>query len=336
MKRTLYLHIGVHRTATTSIQRVLNLNAAALRDRGYLLAYGVARHFKLVNALYNRDLRVADAASELNAQAEAAEAVGQPIRALLISDEDICTRPDLDRLARLGEYFDLKVILVMRRQDLWIESWYRQNVKWQWNAELAHLTFDAFLSRRDQFGWIDYDRLTRHLIKRFGAAALIPLIYEPGQMADDPVATFCAAIGLADSAGLRHLPYALNASPSPLMCEFMRTLPLDEMPDRYRQKIEKACTKADWYVKRGSGPQSPYYMDAATRAKLLADYAPGNAAVAARHFGRADLFREPLPDAGVALAPRQLPADSYATIETFVAPMLRALISNMIEADAKD
>lgn len=321
MQRTLYLHVGAHRTATSSIQKFLQQNFEALQEQGYLQAFGQARHFDIVNRIFKRELDVAELSADL---AQRADAKAHPIHSIILSDEDICTRSNLARLARFRAFFDVKLVFMLRRQDLWIESWYQQNVKWQWNAELANLTFAEFLAKRGRFFWIDYDARVRHMEKLFGTENVICRVFERSAMPEGPVATFCDAIGLTDRSGLLPPPH-INTSLSPQMTEFMRHLPLNSIPEKQRRAFEQACVKADWHVRRQSGPQSPHYMDPATRALVLAEYADANATLARRHFGRDQLFLEPLPPADAPLAPQQLPDDSALLMEAFVRPFVSAL-----------
>jgi hypothetical protein len=331
MRRKLYLHVGVHRTGTTSIQRFLQTNAGALAGQGVLVPDGVGRHNALVGEICSQVLRPAQAAAWLNDQARAAEVrTGRQISALVLSDEDICSRTDAARLAPLRDHFDVTVIHVLRRQDLWLESWYRQNVKWQWNPELAHLGFDAFLARRRGFFWIDYAAAVTRFERMFGDDSGRVLVFDPEQMPEGPVLAFARSIGLTDLTGLATHQHA-NRSLSALTTEFMRQLPLDEFPDRTRRKIETACKKVDWHVRQEFGAQSSLYMDSGTRAAVMAAYAPGNAALAAR-LGLPQLFTEPLPPADAALAPRALPAEPARLMAVFVAPLLRALVAELAPA----
>jgi len=334
MRHTLYLHIGVHRTATTSIQRFLRGNTQALALRGVLNPGGLSRHHVLAGRILSGQ---ADAvAAELTAEARAAgAAAGCPVRAIVLSDEDICTRTDIARLARLSAHFEVRVIFVIRRQDLWLESWYRQNVKWQWNPDLAHLTFAEFLARRRRFFWIDYDATVTRLERLFGADAVRVMVFEKDAMPEGPVAAFARAIGLDSLDGLELGQHA-NASLSALTTEFMRQLPLDEFPTRTRRVVEQACTRMDWHVRQRHGAQSPWHMDAATRAAVMAEHAAGNAALAQRRFGRAVLFAEPLPPADAPLAPTALPGDTAALMQVFVAPLLRHLIALGVGGAQKD
>lgn len=329
-RRKLFIHIGVQRTATTSIQGFLKTNAAVLRGQGVLPFGGGGRNLPLMTALHDGRIDAPEAARRITAQADRAE---DPIHTITLSEEDICSRGGFEAIAGLRQVFDVTLLLVVRRQDLWIESWYRQNVKWQWNPDLCHLRFDDFLAQRSQFAWVHYDQLLGKLEPLFGAENIQLMVFEPGQMADAPLDTFCQAVGVQDLSQMTYPKHRQNASASPLMGEFMRNLPLDEFPDAYRRRVERACIHADWYVKRRSGPQSTLFMDLETRQNLLAEYADGNAAVAQRYLGRDQLFAESLPPADAPLAPQDLPADSYQVVEDFVAPLLRAIIAETLEAD---
>lgn len=328
-KRKLYIHIGVQRTATTSIQRFLSRNHRALRDQGFLQFNGMQRHQPLFESLFDGSLSVAEAAARLTQQADAAP---NAIHSINLSEEDICSQGRFDILAQFQAFFDLKVVVVLRRQDLWLESWYRQNIKWQWQPKYAHLRFDDFLSHRADFSWVHYDALLARLEAALGQDAVLPLVFEPAQMPDGPLRAYCAAVGITKPDALDYVKYKSNASPSPLMGEFIRHLPMDELPDTYRLRVERACLQADRAIK-AAGPQSALYMDAGTRQTVLAEYAQGNARLARRYFDRAELFTQSLPDPDAPLAPQALPNNSQEIMTTFVAPMLRELIGLTIEAE---
>lgn len=332
MKRTLHIHIGAHRTATTSTQSFLRKNFVALQGKGYFHPYAAGRHFMLMNRLFAGRETVAEAVADIDARADSKP---HDIHHIVLSDEDICMREDLSVLAQFRDHYDVRIVFSMRRQDLWLESWHQQNVKWQWNPELAHLTFPDFLKRRDEFFWIDYARITAHLKALFGAEALSLLVFEKGQMPDGPVDAFCDAIGLLDRDGLVP-PAHSNTSLSPLMSEFMRTLPLDEFPGPERRVFEQACAEVDAAQRHAGTDRSALLMGLADRKAILADYADSNAAVAREFFDRDSLFLEPLPPENAVLADQTLTGDAYQTIETFVAPMLRALVARRLdEAEEK-
>jgi hypothetical protein len=328
---TLYLHIGTHRTATSSIQAFLLANWDALIARGVLLPMRVPRHFSLFNGLFAGRRTVDEVAAELKQRAEKHKT---PIHSIVLSDEDVCMRTDLSLLGEFRKHFDVKVVFSLRRQDLWLESWFLQNIKWQWNKSLSHCTLDEFMARREEFHWADYDRLLTHLDDVFGQENVLPYVFEKSQMPEGPVAAFCHRIGIQDMSGLTPAPH-VNYSYSPQIAEFVRCLPLDMAPDKYRSRLEAAVKAVDQQISQGQGKHSSLLIDHATRQGIMAEHAEGNANVARRYFGREDLFLEPLPGPDAPLAQMVLPADSDTLMRDFVAPMIKAMIKQYIDNPPK-
>lgn len=331
MTRTLYLHIGCHRTATTSIQRFLLQNFDALIAQGCLLPFRKPRHFEMINAVIGGSRSIDQAAAQLNDRANSKEPAAR-ISRIIVSDEDICMRPDISILGKFREHFDVKVIYALRRQDLWLESWYFQNIKWQWNPGLSHCTFSEFLDRREEFHWIHYDRYVRHLEEVFGAENVILNIFEKEQMPKGPVAAFCEATGLEEVIEASPAPH-VNSSMSAAMVEFARHLPMDEFKPPQRDLLRRALEAVDKKVLGHTGKQSERLMPRDLREAILSEYEAGNQALADRYFDREALFLEPLPEADAPLAKLEIPGDSPALIERFVAPLLRQMVADgMISA----
>lgn len=328
---TLYLHIGNHRTATTSTQAFLLANWETLLTRGVLHPMRIGRHFAIFNAIFSGRRSVKDVTDDLMARAQKHPV---NVHSMILSDEDVCMRKDLTPLAEFRKYFDVKVVFAVRRQDLWLESWYLQNIKWQWNKSLAHLTLSEFLARQEELHWAYYDRLLRHCDQVFGQENVLPYVYEKAQMPEGPVVAFCNRIGVTDMQGL--MPAAhINSSYSPSVAEFVRLLPLDEAPDKYRTRLENAVKAVDRDMAHPPGEQATLLMDYKTRMDVIARHAPGNAAVARRYFGRDQLFVEPLPAVNAPLAQMVLPNDSAVLMRDYVAPMVRGLIKQFVDATPK-
>lgn len=322
--RTLYLHIGAHRTATSSIQSFLHANSAALQERGIFYPFGVKRHDKLVRDLFAGRTKVADVAAEIERRASGRTT---EVKSIILSDEDISLHEDISILGGFRDLFDVKVIYSLRRQDLWLESWYLQNVKWQWNPKLAHVTLDEFVEGRNEFHWVDYDTYLQHLERVFGRENVIAYVFEKEQMPAGPIAKFAEVAGIGSIDGLTDPPHD-NSSRLAVVSEFMRQLPLDKAPPAYRARLETACAKIDAQLRKGAADRSQLLFDAGTRAKILDEHAAGNAAVARRYFGRDALFLAPVPAADAPVAKLALPEDSSALMTGFVAPMIAALIED--------
>ena len=328
---TLYLHIGNHRTATSSIQAFMLANWDVLLSRGIFHPLRVARHFAVFNAIFAGRRTVTEVSQDL---LERAGKHKFDVHSILLSDEDVCMHADLSVLAGFREHFDVKVIYALRRQDLWLESWYLQNIKWQWNKRLSHLTLDQFMDHAAEFHWTNYDALLTHLEDLFGRENVLPYVFEKAQMPNGPVAAFCERMGLTDLSGLTPAPH-VNSSNSPSIAEFVRCLPLDEAPDKYRAKLEQALRKVDQGLTKGPGAQSSLLLDYQTRRAVLDAHAEGNARVARRYFGREELFLEPLPAPDAPLAQMVLPPDSETLMRDYVAPMIREMIKQYIDTPAK-
>lgn len=322
MKRRLILHIGAHRTATSALQAFLFDNFQPIKSKGFFYPFKVRRHLKLVNQLFSGKRSVEETAALLT---ERADKIPQDIHTIILSDEDICMRPDLSLLGRFRDTFDVKVVFTLRRQDTWLESWFFQNIKWQWNKKLSHCSLDEFLAMREDFHWIHYDRYVGHLEAVFGRDNVILNVHEKGQMPDGPIEAFCDSIGLTDRSGLSPAAH-MNESFSPRISEFMRCLPLDEAHPSYRNFLTSTCAGIDRTLSGGS-KQSERVIPHDRRIALMSEYADGNAAIARRYFDRDQLFLDPLPAADAPLAQMQLPADSYQLMSGYVWPLLQAIIA---------
>jgi hypothetical protein len=328
---TLYLHIGTHRTATSSIQAFMLANWETLLERGVFHPLRIARHFALFNAVFSGLLTVKDISQDLKKRARKHP---HQVNSIVLSDEDVCMRTDLSKLAEFQKYFDVKVVFALRRQDLWLESWYLQNIKWQWNKSLSHSTLAEFFARSEEFHWAHYDRLLCHLDQVFGQENVLPYVFEKGQMPNGPVAAFCSRIGIDDMSGLTPAPH-VNSSYSPTIAEFVRCLPFDEAPDKFRAQLEKAVIAVDLQLAQKVGSDSSLLIDYDTRMAILATHAEGNANIARRYFGREELFLEPLPGPDAPLADMTLPQDSTTLMRDYVGPMIRDMIKQYVDSNAK-
>lgn len=294
-----------------------------MKKKGFFYPLKVRRHLKLMNQIFNGTRQVENVARTLT---ERADKQPQDIHTLILSDEDICMRHDLSVLAKFRDSFDVTVIFTLRRQDTWLESWFFQNIKWQWNKKLSHCTFDEFMAMREDFHWIHYDRYIRHLEEVFGRDNIILNVHEKGQMPEGPIEAFCDSIGLTDREGFS-APAHINESFSPQISEFMRHLPLDMADSGYRGRLTAICAKIDRALTGGS-KQSERLLPHDQRTALMSEYQAGNHAIARRYFNRDDLFFEPLPGPDAPLAKMALPADSAQLMTDYIAPLIAGIIAD--------
>ncbi|MFM2349835.1 MAG: hypothetical protein RIR04_801 [Pseudomonadota bacterium] len=315
---TLYVHAGVHRTATSSIQKFLRDNDKVLLSKGYLYPFAVPRHAAQIKQMVTKKVSAADFAADLLRQIER-ETV--PVHSVVLSDEDISSISNPEIFSGLQEKFDVKVVVSLRRQDLWLESWYLQNIKWQWNPNLAHLPFDDFLQRREHFFWIDYACHLTKYEKVFGQGSVLAMVFEKTEMPNGPIVALLNQLGITDLVGFGPL-LNINSSLSPMMTEFMRHLPLDTINRLERAMFEKAFAAVDARIHSNG---SKLLLSYDKRLEILADYAQSNRTVATRYFNRDSLFLEPVPYRDAPLADRTLPQSSQDLLAMMVAPMVQQL-----------
>ncbi|MEO1910084.1 MAG: hypothetical protein ABGX10_06640 [Paracoccus sp. (in: a-proteobacteria)] len=321
-RRTLYLHFGVHRTATTAIQATMFANRDTLRRSGFLHALGVKRHIGLFNSIFAGKQSVAHVAETLLEEADAQDC---DIHSLILSDEAVSKRPDLGLLAGFRDHFDVKVVIALRRQDLWLESWWAQNVKGQWDRKLCHTSWPDFMANREQFHWIDYDRYINHLEEVFGAGSVLPYVFERGQMPDGPIAAFCNAIGFAKFAELRKAD-GENISLTPETSEFVRHLPFIDAPMKLRLQLIRMAEAVDRQIREQDA--TTLMIPWEERRRIMDGYAEGNRNVARRFMGREELFLDALPDPSAPVKSPSLPDDATQTMQRLVVPFMQELVAH--------
>ena len=104
-------------------------------------------------------------------------------------------------LARLQDHFDVQVLCYLRRQDLWLESWYNQHIRWPWVKELSVSSPGEFLARREEFYWIDYAQMLQRWRDTFGMESMTVKVFERAQLNGDLLSDFFTSTRL-DQTGL--------------------------------------------------------------------------------------------------------------------------------------
>lgn len=209
---TVYLHIGMPKTGTTFVQFLLRKNNAVLRKHGY--DYVRTRYkFSNISNLRNAHFLIPEQMDEnknplpdkdreiyklvLPRVIASAKKFGNAI----ISDELLWLRENVpfkqfkDALNKKG--IDLKVIVYLRRQDTFIESYWGQLVKI--NVKLPFKDY-ASLEHQDYLK-LDFEKRLAYLEDIFGFENMIVRVYEREQFAGknkNLVSDFLEAIGLGD------------------------------------------------------------------------------------------------------------------------------------------
>ncbi len=209
---TIYLHIGTPKTATSSLQIFLAHNAGLLKDHG--ISYPLFEyHWQYIRSQRNGHFLPAGWIAEpgepdrtepderyyegLDRLVEEAKTYDK----VILSDEEIWYDgqqypefwPHLkDDLA--ARDLDLKVIVYLRRQDLFMQSRWKQHVK-----EKTVLTFPEFLARADTTDYpLDYNAALQRIADLFGQDSIIVRVFERKQFAGEEHSIYSDFIDIFD------------------------------------------------------------------------------------------------------------------------------------------
>lgn len=210
----LIIHIGTHKTATTTLQRHLARNRAALAGRGiwypdYSLIgkTGHYAHLGIVNAfsaqhpkLSRQDAErffaaVTERSRDYDATIISAEPfyrhIVYPARNAIPADHDLYWRQRDRYITRVRQLFGdrpAEIVVVFRRQADYAHSLYQEQVK----VTRYRKGFAAF--RREFWYHFDYLRQARAWARQFDGLA--PLRFEDLVAGRDPIGRFAAHLGL--------------------------------------------------------------------------------------------------------------------------------------------
>lgn len=216
MTRRLALHIGIHKTGTTTFQRFCAWHRAELRARGIdypLEALGDGRvDFNgLGTAL------LADAEEAAGCWGRVLAAASQPLT--LLSGEALC-RLDDEQVAAVREWtrdFEVGVIVYLRNVEDYLVSAYKQRIK---RGSFAG-AFGAFIS--EHAAAVDYDALVRRWEGAFGADAVDVRVYDRVVRDSDVVTDLLASLGAEDLAPPVE-PERANVSPDDRTVALVRAI----------------------------------------------------------------------------------------------------------------
>lgn len=193
---TVYVHVGLPKTGTTALQQFLWKNGETLEKYGITYPHteyryegvGFYRNGHFLVAPYvdeNGKAHHDQPCREFGEALDHLKSLGEKFDTILLSDEIIWrTRWKWkDYWQRIRQEMnsrglELKVIVYLRRQDLWTESFWAQMVK---GGGSTH-SFDDFFERFvKNTCYVDYYDYMKHLAPVIGDDNLIIRVYERGQ-----------------------------------------------------------------------------------------------------------------------------------------------------------
>lgn len=312
---TVYLHIGTPKTGTTAIQNFLSDNNEVLNqygicypDLGFRYSQiGILRnaHFLLPahvdeNGKKSRTQPGKDYEPGLDMIADLAKTYDK----IIISDEaiwrgsfnreDFWTRLKYDFWKRSLE---VKIIVYLRRQDLWVPSFWGQKVK---RGSVLH--FQEYLQSLEKSGYpTDYFKYMEMLASVFGEKSLIIRVYEKGQYQGEQhtlISDFLDIFGLSlgDEFCIKQDLYNLSLKGN--YTEIRRIL--NGIPGFY--ETDHLLKKCIWDTQKENAvpdqPDNYTWTNPEEQRAYLAAFADSNEKVARKYLHREDgvLFYDPVKD----------------------------------------
>lgn len=292
MHQRLILHIGTHKTGTTTLQRYL----AKHRSRNlaeFGLCYpktatkGSSRHTLLATSIRARRVedgnirippvqQIIDRISDEIVQSGAATAV--------VSAEGLSgPNPGFAAACRaFSRRFDVEVVLVLRRQDRFVESLHSQFVRDR--GETRALA--EFMATRQISAWLDYRRTLGYWESEFGRSAVRVIHYEAATLGEGLLNTFFKVLSLPPPAVE---PTSRNRSPARESIEILRHINREaglNGQSRPHRRQRRSLLSIMRKLEIDSGLTTVLGTD--SRRKLLQAFDEGNAEIANRYLGRAD------------------------------------------------
>ncbi len=277
-RKRLILHIGMHKTGSSSVQRYFSRNRIVLRRMGvcYPRSFGPdgapqPKH----NAIFMTISHEADfgiphpilGSSTAAIDAACSEIEAAPGDLGVISAEGLSgERPVFaEKMASLAERFDVTVVIFVRRQDHWVESFYKQMVISRDVRESRR--FHEFAQAETTRSHMNYNSIVSWWVSAFGEDRVLVEGFHPTGPRQ-PLRR------LLDTAGLgrpfRWLPFANareNSSPGTEAVEVVR---------RFNEAGQKVSRDAAYQIEAKLGAGESRYFTESERLGLLKAFEGGN------------------------------------------------------------
>lgn len=213
--KTLHIHIGTPKTATTAIQTFCMENEAVLESKSYCyplfpyvykkVAKGRNGHF-LIGTIEDGsgNRRIEDEEKRFRDSMRKIRELFQTFDHVILSEEDIWRLMDdyrkglwekIEREAKEAG-FQIHVIVYLRRQDKYFISNWNQNIK-QKIGTFAESTFDEFLEKANKKTRLEYFEKLERVAKVVGKENITVRRFDKGEFEGGSIyADFLFAIGL--------------------------------------------------------------------------------------------------------------------------------------------
>lgn len=290
----LILHIGLQKTGTTFLQQNFIGRAGRLRKAGvhYLSPQGnlptskvsAAHHWmvaavrKLPNA-YIPDVPFSFLPQYVANLRQKIERDEYPVA--LMSSENFSRMTD-EQVAAVRQHFDgidTDIVIYLRRQDIWIDSWYAQMVKTGKKLKLEDVL-------EDMADFLDFRNLIHRWGSQFGRENLRVGIYENLNSPTDLWQDFFTLIGCPAAADIELQEQSANVTLSPQLTKFIE---IAQETTGYNPQLRRFLERVN---DQFEPVKSLKFLSEARAQELLASYADANNEIAKEFFDRDQLFAD--------------------------------------------
>lgn len=291
--KTLFIHIGTGKTGTSALQKYLVKNNGLLKEKLNLhyISTGLENNKHRALDLNSRrwDNKGKEKVENLFSLVNK-EILSSSLNRFLISDEDF---PGLS-LDEIYFYRDvvsssikIKVIVYLRRQDEYLESWFHQVVKTgQYNLQINKLK-DEISSKKI----LDYNELLMRWEKVFGRDNIIVRIYDKGKFVGGNIFEDFMSIFDIDSKLLDLVSGDVNSSITRDKALLLRKL----SNNGFDEVLEPQFID---YLKKipPSVGDSKYTLPPEVRRDFLQEFHFSNLEVSRRYFNNEEIFDSDISD----------------------------------------
>jgi hypothetical protein len=314
MGKAVYLHIGMPKTGTSSLQLFCEKNREILKEKGYCypnipLRYLDASRTRNAHFLVGNIFRKSgepDTEATNRQREQGYRYIKEQFEQydyIVLSDEGIwkCLKTSPRNI--IGEVNDfcraysyqLKVIVYLRRQDDFLESYWKQKVR----RRGATRTWKSFLKNTPSYVILDYYEHLKKISDVVGIENVIVRCYEKERFSGGSIySDFLDVIGLELDEKFVPLEKPVNLSLSNNYAEIkriMNKLLSDNWEVRHKEnewleQVAAACSRQQTDSAKTS------MFSQAERKKFMKKYEKSNQKVAQEFLGEQELFREDVED----------------------------------------
>lgn len=310
---TLYLHIGIPKTGTTALQNFMAQNQEALQQHGICFPdfgyrypnIGIYRNGYFLVAPYitqDKQKYTDRPGNEYEEGLNKVAELAQKYDKIILTDEAIWkrskNRPDF--WPRLKEdlskrEISLRIIVYLRRQDLWVQSFWSQKVKTG-----SGLSFHEYIASLKEIGYpMDFYAYMNMLSGIWGKDALIIRVYEKGQYHGKEktlLSDFMDIFGLALDDGFVAEKKIYNTSLAGNTLEMRRLI--NTLPGSREEKKILTRSIPKYQLSAANSTDSFSWFEIQEQRAYLEQFARSNSLVAKEYLGREDgiLFYEEIKE----------------------------------------